>query len=92
VFIPDLNHVIQVFNNNLTNAIQFLGAEAVVCCQSDRLKPKLASLVFSLNVNVPRFVAVKTVEEEPIWAGDSLNGRHNEFPEPQATTYSIARK
>lgn len=63
-----------------TNGIQLSSAKTVAACQLDRIEPKLAGAVLSLDVHVRRLVTVEAGEEEPIRPGDVLNPWHSGMP------------
>jgi len=48
--------------------IELARSKPVVPRKRDGIKPKLCVLSIPTNVNVRRLIAVKTVEEEPVWA------------------------
>src|SRR5206468_658519 len=47
--------------------------------QCQRPGPILAYVVFALNVNMLRLVAIETVEEVPVGARDILDARHDKL-------------
>jgi hypothetical protein len=60
--------MLQVIENDLPNAVQFLGRETIIVRQSDRFEPELANGSVSAHMNMPRFVAIEAVKEKPIGA------------------------
>ena len=74
VLMPSPNDRGFVPSNQMANLVEFTRAEALIPCQRDRRQPELALLSISPNMDVYWFVAVETVEEEPIrpWNADNL--------------------
>ena len=70
VLIPNLTDSIQMFDDHPSDTIEFLRAEAVIGTHLNWLYPKLADAAISLNMNMPRFAAIKAVEEKTIRAID----------------------
>jgi hypothetical protein len=76
MLMPCLHDAREIRLHQASNTVQFHGGEAVVRGKDQRLQPEFAQPVFSLNVHVPRFVAVEAVEEEPVRTRDVLDGGH----------------
>jgi hypothetical protein len=57
------------------NAIQFVPAEAVVCCQSYGAQPELRVILIPFYMDVRRLLAFVAEEEELVGA-DSQDGWH----------------
>jgi hypothetical protein len=87
---PGPSNSIQIINNDLANAIQFLLLESAVRGQFNRVEPELAYGLVATNVHVPRFVTVEAVEEKPVWARDSGDGWHARIPPDAASIFTRA--
>jgi hypothetical protein len=59
--------------------IQLPGGETSVRCKRNRIKPELAFVSIALHMNVHRFAAIETLEEEPVRSGDVRNRGHQAF-------------
>jgi hypothetical protein len=79
VLAPRISHRSDVFRDDPPDPIQFVRAEAIVRRKRERIKPELALVSISLDMNMHRFAAIETVEEEPVRSGDVWNGRHQAF-------------
>jgi hypothetical protein len=75
-FMPSLKNVGQIGFNDSTNKGEFSWRKPPVLAQRDRSQPKLADQVFSLNVDVRWFAAIKAVEEQAVRALDISYSRH----------------
>jgi hypothetical protein len=56
-----------VFFDYTSNPTQFQAAEPSAALKPDRVKPVLCDSGLSLYMDMPRFIAITGVEEEPIW-------------------------
>jgi hypothetical protein len=65
-----------VGEDDLPDAIQFLRGEAVVVRQGDGIEPELANAAIPTDVDMPRLVAVETLEKEAVRAGYAGDSRH----------------
>src|SRR3990172_834802 len=73
VLMPRLDNGRVVFNNKMTDLVEFSRTESMIPRQGHGRQPELRVLPVPTNVDVHRFVAVETIEIEPIWplnAGD----------------------
>ena len=69
VFMPCLDDRRFVFDDKPTDLIQLARTEPMVPCQCRGRQPKLCVLPITSQVDVHGFVAVETIEEEPIRPG-----------------------
>ena len=76
VFMPCLDDRRFVFDDKPTDLIQLARTEPMVPCQCRGRQPKLCVLPITSQVDVHGFVAVETIEEEPIRPGNTGNPRH----------------
>src|SRR5262245_48873766 len=90
VLIPCLHHPLQADADDVPNPIQFLRREALVLCQANRFEPELTRFPLAPNVNVPRFIAIEAVEEEPIRTRNAVNRRHGTSPRRSALGFLAA--
>jgi hypothetical protein len=77
MFIPGLLNTVQIVEDDLPDAVQFLCREAVVVRQDNGFEPEFADGPVPAHMDVPRFVTIEAVEEEPIRArntGDRRQG------------------
>ena len=82
VFIPRLHDRSFIIHNNFSYRIEFARRIPMITGQRHRLQPVFANRVLLLRVHMPRFVAIKAVKEEPIWAGNIFYGRHRPILPP----------
>src|SRR6266446_7868820 len=68
MFIPSLPNTVHIVDDDLPDAVQFLCREAVVVRQDNGFEPEFADGPVPAHMDVPRFVTVEAVEEEPIRA------------------------
>src|ERR1700682_799282 len=59
VLIPCLQKLAQICFDSAPNAFEFSRPKSIVACQANRLKPELACLLLSLNMDVFRLVAIE---------------------------------
>src|SRR5438105_4681876 len=71
MLIPGLPNSVQIVEDDLPDAVQVLGREAIIVRQNNGFEPEFADGSVSAHMDVPRFVTVETVKEEPIRAGDA---------------------
>ena len=77
MFIPGLPNMVQIVEDHLPDAIQFLCRETVIVRQDNRLEPEFAYGPVAAYMDVARFITVEAVNEEPIRArntGDRRQG------------------
>jgi hypothetical protein len=68
---PSLQYSAQIARCFDANQIQFSRRKTIVAGKREWQQPILAYHSLALNVDVLRLIAVETVEEEPIRAGNS---------------------
>jgi hypothetical protein len=62
--------------NDGTDQIQLSSAETLILGELNGLKPELARLALSADMNVRRFIAIDAVEIEEVRARDAMNSGH----------------
>src|ERR1019366_6263874 len=75
MFIPGLPNTVQIVDDDLSAAVQFLCREAIIVRQDNGFEPELADGPVPAHMDVPRFVTVEAVKEKPIRARDTRNRR-----------------
>jgi len=73
MFIPGLPNTVQIVDDDLSNAGQFLCREFIIICQDNGFEPEFANGPVPAHMDVPRFITVETVEEKPERARDTGN-------------------
>ncbi len=63
--------------DNTSNHIQFAGPEAMVSCETERLKPELAGHILALDMHMRRLVTVEAREEDPIRSRNPFDSWHS---------------
>jgi hypothetical protein len=82
-----------VFNNQSANLVQLPGAESMIPCERDGRQPELGVLTVTANMDVPRIIAVETVEVEPVWPRNPDNAWQRRFvPVPMMSRTSESAK
>jgi hypothetical protein len=72
VFIPSLQDSTQMPPDESADYAQFVGIEALVASERQRIKPEFADLVIALRVNMRRLGTIEAREKEPIRPGMPL--------------------
>lgn len=54
---------------------EFIATKTDIPGQTNRIEPELGFIIFTLNMNVYRFVSIARVKEKPVWT-DSQYCRH----------------
>jgi hypothetical protein len=81
IFIPSLHQFILAPFNNTLNFSNLHGIKTAALLQAHRVNPKLRDFIFTLNVNVQRFVPIPGVKEKSIGADLGYPPRPGLFPE-----------
>jgi hypothetical protein len=73
---PSLQYFPYIPRNFGANQIQLSRRKTIIVAEREWTQPILAYHFLALNVDMLRLIAVETIKEEPVWAGNILDGWH----------------